>query len=89
MIKTITYNRWVKPMLLEKPDYYNQIHLYSNYTDIDVKLELKNDEVDIFTTNIQSLMGKKVIVKCQYCGQYGAVKTECLYCGAPIDFNER
>ena len=25
-----------------------------------------------------------VIVKCAHCGQFGAVKTSCRYCGAPV-----
>ena len=26
-----------------------------------------------------------VIVKCGHCGQWGAVKTSCKYCGSPVD----
>jgi len=27
----------------------------------------------------------KVVIKCSYCGQWGARKCACKYCGAPID----
>lgn len=28
---------------------------------------------------------KSAVTKCAHCGQWGAVRCECKYCGAPID----
>ena len=35
-------------------------------------------------TDWDELMPGKVIIPCQHCGQYGAIKTSCRFCGAPI-----
>jgi len=37
----------------------------------------RKDWDDIFPSNS--------VVKCRHCGQWGARKCECKYCGAPID----
>jgi hypothetical protein len=52
-----------------------------------LSLEMRVDQ-DFDLTELFSIadnMPRKVIVKCQHCGQYGARKTACPHCGAPID----
>ena len=34
---------------------------------------------------VDSYYPKEVIIKCSSCGQWGAIKTACKYCGAPIE----
>lgn len=33
----------------------------------------------------QMVMPGKVIIKCGHCGQFGAIRTACKHCGAPIN----
>lgn len=40
---------------------------------------------EIYTAEWDMMFPGPVIVKCQHCGQWGARKTACRYCGAPVD----
>ena len=44
--------------------------------------ELTHSLID---NKLSDMFPGKVIVKCKHCGQWGARKTECIKCGAPID----
>ena len=42
------------------------------------------DKID----KIENLFFQKVVVKCKWCGQYGAALCECKHCGQAIDYDE-
>lgn len=54
--------------------------------EIDVQLEAQSgfDVREIIRADWSEVFFGNVIVPCYYCGSYGAVKTKCKECGAPI-----
>jgi len=40
---------------------------------------------EIMEADFDELFPNKAIVKCGHCGQWGARKCACKYCGAPVD----
>ncbi len=53
-------------------------------------IEFITDDTEILSKlynslSIIDLFIDKDIIKCKHCGQWGARKTECVKCGAPID----
>ena len=65
---------------------YDFVYSMDNMPRATVELLLDYDTgYQEFKTMLADSFPGKVIVKCQHCGQWGARKTECVKCGAPID----
>ena len=54
-------------------------------TEISMTVLGRIDTKALFDSDFDDLFPGKVIVKCQHCTQWGARKSACKHCGAPID----
>jgi ribosomal protein L32 len=43
------------------------------------------DARELYKADFRAAFPGKVVVKCQHCGQWSAVRTMCKSCGAPVD----
>lgn len=52
---------------------------------LDLIIDKDFDTRSLIDASFEYMFPHDVIVKCQHCGQWMAVKTECKKCGAPVD----
>lgn len=68
------------------PDYSNNIgwHDDNNTKSTIPELEVLQKKI----AQLDALFFRKVVVKCEHCGQWGAAMSACKHCGAPIDLGK-
>jgi len=59
----------------------NDVNVYATTF---AKLDVKEFSTETITALRNALNYGDVVVKCGHCGQWGAVKTACKHCGAPV-----
>lgn len=79
IFQPFSYNMGVEPGYVKRD--YCSVDM-SFYADYDTARDLWSK---FQSQNFDDWYPGNVIVKCQHCGQWGARKTECKKCGAPID----